>query len=175
MAANWTPFVASDVLTAAQLNGVVDNFADIAIFCEQQASNTAGGTFTSGSFVKRILNTTIVNNITGCSIASSVITLPAGTYSVFATAPAYQVNTHQTILRNATDSTNTLIGTSQQCNSGIDTQTQSTVNGVFTIATSKTFELQHRCGLTRNTNGLGFAVNFSISEVYANIYIARIA
>jgi hypothetical protein len=42
MAANWTAFVAGDVLTAAQLNGVVDNFQDIAIFNETQASGTLG-------------------------------------------------------------------------------------------------------------------------------------
>jgi hypothetical protein len=40
MAANWTAFVAGNVLTAAQLNGVVDNFADIAIFNETQSSGT---------------------------------------------------------------------------------------------------------------------------------------
>ena len=48
MAANWTAFVSGAVLTAAQLNGVVDNFADIAIFNETQANGTEGGTFTSG-------------------------------------------------------------------------------------------------------------------------------
>jgi hypothetical protein len=63
MAANWTPFVSGAVLTASQLNGVVDNFADMAIFREEQASGTNGGTFTSGSYIKRTLNTTVVNNI----------------------------------------------------------------------------------------------------------------
>ena len=149
--------------------------ATVAVFCEQQAANTAGGTFTSGSFVKRVLNTTIVNNIVGCSIASSVITLPAGTYTVFATSPAYSVDNHQALLRNATDSTNTIIGTSARTNSTVDSVTESTVNGVFTIATSKTFELQHRCSLTRSTDGLGKPVNLGVNEVYANIYIEKTA
>jgi hypothetical protein len=43
MAANWTTFVDGDVLEASQLNGVVDNFADMAIFNETQASGTFGG------------------------------------------------------------------------------------------------------------------------------------
>jgi hypothetical protein len=110
MAANWTPFVSGAVLTASQLNGVVDNFADMAIFNETQASGTNGGTFTSGSYIKRTLNTTVVNNIAGCSLSSSVITLPAGTFYVNAISPRNNVNKQKTKLRNTTDSTDELIG-----------------------------------------------------------------
>ncbi len=49
MTAKWTDFVSGAVLTAAQLNDVLDNFQDMAIFSETQASGTDGGTFTSGS------------------------------------------------------------------------------------------------------------------------------
>jgi hypothetical protein len=175
MAANWTAFVAGNVLEASQLNGVVDNFADTAIFNESQASNTNGGTFTAGSFVKRVLNTTVVNNITGCSIASSVITLPAGTYQIYASAPGYDVNQHKIIFRNTTDSTDTLIGTSERAPADSSVQTRSFLSGAFTIAASKNFELQHRCSITENNTGLGQPSNFSVSEVYAEITITRIA
>jgi hypothetical protein len=173
MAANWTPFVSGAVLTAAQLNDVVDNFADMAIFNESQASGTAGGTFTSGSFIKRTLNTTVVNNITGCSISSSVITLPAGTFFVNAFSPANNVNKQKTKLRNTTDSTDTLIGTN--CYANADVSCPSNIVGVFTIAASKTFELQARCGITQVTYGLGEPCSYGISEVYSVIQIVRIA
>ena len=81
MAANWTAFVAGNVLEASQLNGVVDNFADIAIFNETQASGTQGGTNVAATWTKRTLNTTVVNNIGSCTLTSSVISLPAGTYN----------------------------------------------------------------------------------------------
>jgi hypothetical protein len=176
MAANWTAFVAGNVLEASQLNGVVDNFADTAIFNETQASGTNGGTFTGGSFLKRTLNTTVVNNITGCSIASSVITLPAGTYSVFAAAPAYQVDSNKLRLQNTTDATTELSGTNERTGSATDAQVKSFVQGVFTIAATKDFELQHRCATTKSNTGFGSAAAFSgVTEMWSTIQITRIA
>jgi hypothetical protein len=175
MAANWTAFVAGNVLEASQLNGVVDNFADIAIFCEEQASGTAGGTNTTGSFLKRTLNTTRVNNITGCSIASSVITLPAGTYSIWASVPGGDCTSHKAKLRNTTDSTDTIIGTSERVSNGSANTSSSFVTGVFTIAGTKNFELQQRTQVQSNNNGLGYPDSFGVVEVYSQITIIRVA
>ena len=175
MAANWTDFVSGNVLTAAQLNGVLDNFSDIAIFNETQASGTAGGTFTSGSYVKRVLNTTVVNNITGCSIASSVITLPAGTFQVTASAPAFRVDNHKTRLQNTTAGTTIHIGSSEYTLSGTEIVTNSLINSCFTLSVSSTIELQHRCFFTRSTNGLGVPTSFTDSEIYSQITIRRVS
>jgi hypothetical protein len=175
MAAKWTAFVSGAVLTAAQLNDTVDNFADMAIFNETQASGTAGGTFTSGSYVKRTLNTTVVNNITGCSIASSVITLPAGTYQVSANAPAILVDQHKIRIQNTTAATTLAIGSSEQTTAATSVQTRSTLQTYFTLASSSTIELQHRCITTRATNGLGLASSFGDSEIYSQITIVRVA
>jgi hypothetical protein len=176
MAANWTAFVAGDVLTAAQLNGVVDNFQDIAIFNETQASGTFGGAFSSGSWVKRTLNTTVVNNITSASLSSSVISLPAGTYSIFISTPAMQVNGWQCRLANTTDSLN-YYGTSEFSNSsGNYVTNRSFLNTVLTIAGTKNFEVQQRCGTSTAQNwGLGYATSLGGSEVYSVIQITRIA
>jgi hypothetical protein len=171
MAANWTDFVSGAVLTAAQLNGVLDNFEDIAIFNEQQASGTNGGTFTSGSYIKRTLNTTVVNNITTCSIASSVITLPAGTYAVTAFAPAYTVARNKLRLQNMTDSTTIALG--QNCFADLSQQI-AVLQTLFTITGTKTIELQHRAQTTINTNGYGVPCSFGDNEVYAQIQIVRV-
>jgi hypothetical protein len=173
MTAKWTDFVAGAVLTAAQLNEVLDNFQDIAIFNETQASATEGGTFTSGSFVKRTLNTTVVNNITGCSIASSVVTLPAGTYYFSGRAPAFNVLGHQARIQNTTAGTTVQLGTAMYVsnnNTGI-----ALVEGVVTITGSTNFELQHRCSSTVAVNGLGAAQSFGVGEVYSQLQIRRIA
>lgn len=175
MAAKWTDFVAGAVLTAAQLNSVLDNFSDIAIFNESQASGTNGGTATAGSFVKRTLNTTVVNNITGCSIAASVITLPAGTYFINATAPAYAINSCQSKLRNTTDSTNAIMGMSANGNQTYFGYSTSPLAGLVTITGTKTFELQMRTQSTQATNGLGVATSFGDGEVYSSIQIVRVA
>ena len=173
MAAKWTDFVSGAVLTAQQLNDVLDNFADIAIFNETQASGTEGGTFTSGSFVKRTLNTTVVNNITGCSIASSVITLPAGTYYFSGRAPAFNVLGHQARIQDTTAATTVQLGTTMYVsnnNTGI-----ALVEGVVTISASTNFELQHRCSSTVSTNGFGAAQSFGVGEIYSQLQIRRIA
>jgi len=52
----------------------------MAIFSYTNAANTAGGTATAGAMRIRPLNTTVVNTISGCSLSSDQITLPAGTY-----------------------------------------------------------------------------------------------
>ena len=177
MAAKWTDFTAGAVLLASELNSVLDNFQDIAIFNETQANNTAGGTFTSGAWSKRTLNTTVVNNITGCSISSSVITLPAGTYYLRADCPAHYVNSHKAKLRNTSDNTDTQIGVN--CYSGQTTgssvATNAVVEAYFTIAASKNFEIQHYCQTTRATDGYGGQSNFSVSEVYTTVRIVRVA
>lgn len=175
MAAKWTDFVSGAVLEASQLNSVLDNFSDIAMFNETQASGTNGGTATSGSFVKRTLNTTIVNNIAGCSIASSVITLGAGTYFIRATSPAWVVEASQSRLRNTTDGTTAIIGGAQWPNATYFGWNDTSLVGYITIAATKNFELQMRVKNTRATDGLGGAANFGESEVYAQIQIQRVA
>ena len=175
MTAKWSAFVAGDVLTAAQLNDVVDNFQDIAIFNETQANNTNGGGFTSGSYTKRVLNTTIVNNITGCSIASSVITLPAGTFAVRASAPAFAVVAHKARIQNTTASTTLALGQNSYANASATASTSSEVVTIFTLSVSSTIELQHRCETTKASNGYGLSCAFGDSEIYSQIMIQRIA
>lgn len=145
-----------------------------AIFNETQAAATSGGTNSTGSFVKRTLNTTLINSITGCSIAASVITLPAGTYLVTANAPFYRTDRVQLRLRNTTDSTNDVIGQSSYYPNADDAQGSNQLLGYFTITGNKNFELQYYSAVGVAVNGLGLAMNFGISEVYAQINIQKV-
>jgi hypothetical protein len=142
---------------------------------DEKAANTAGGTFTSGAQQTRTLNTTAKNTITGASLASNQITLPAGTYLVQATAPGYAVNNHQARLYNTTDSSVAVLGTTEFSISTGPAPTSSFVNGVFTITASKVFELQHRCSSTAATNGFGAQANFGTTEVYAQVMIFKLS
>jgi len=144
-----------------------------AIFNETQANGTEGGTSTSGSFIKRTLNTTVVNNISGCSIASSVITLPAGTYNVSAFSTFYAGTNCRIKLRNTTDSTDAVLGQSSQ--NGGNFVSNIPILGMFTSAATKDYELQYRVALTSATYGLGIANSFSISEIYSIIRIDKVA
>jgi len=65
---------------------------------------------------------------------------------------------------NVTDSTNDIIGTPDFTNDSVSVQTRSTGSGRITIASSKTFEIRHRCNLTKTNNGFGVAADLSGSS-----------
>lgn len=73
---------------------------------------------------------------------------------------------HQARLYNITDSTTTLVGQSSYTGTGNTNTSHSQITGRFTIAAQKVFEVQHRVGTTRNTDGFGIAANFGEVEVY---------
>lgn len=138
---------------------------------EQQTQNTAGGTFTSGAWQKRLINTEVndANNL--ALITSSVIALQPGTYRCQWSAPAYGGATvkHQTRLRNTSDTID-YIGSSEQ--TVLNAQTRSVGSARFTIASAKNFELQHQISATRATDGFGLPANFA-TEVYSIIEFWR--
>ena len=153
-------------------DAVTSSATQLAIFNETQANGTQGGASVATTFTKRTLNTTVTNNI-GASIASSVITLTAGTYRVFCMSPFYNVTGVATRLRNTSDSTTTLssVNTYFAGNSGGYSQ----LEGVFTITATKNFEVQYYCNTAVATNGLGVALSGGISEIYTQITIAKVA
>jgi hypothetical protein len=143
---------------------------------DEKANGTNGGTFTSGAWQTRTLNTSLTNEISGASLSSNQIILPSGTYYIHASAPAYSVDRHKLKLRNTTDSSDTLIGTSEQVENAGAGSNRSFVIGRFTIAAQKTFELQHRCTTTISTNGFGLSSTWSGEiEVYTDVQIWKVA
>lgn len=147
----------------------------VAFISEEQTSGTDGGTFTSGAWQTRVLNTLSDPSSIVTSLSSNQFVLPAGTYEISVTAPAVLVDSHKAKLRNTTDASDTLIGSSEYTSSSSPIATSSLIEGVFTIAGSKTFEIQHQCSTTRATNGFGAASSFSVNEVYTQIRISKIA
>ncbi|UCV02306.1 hypothetical protein [Dechloromonas denitrificans] len=139
---------------------------------DEKSVGTLGGSSVVGMQV-RVLNTVAANTIGGASLASNQITLPAGTYRVFARAPVNNVEGNKAILYNTTDATNTLIGSS---NNGISGQnSDSVIIGQFTISASKVFELRHWIQTATGGNGLGDAVNIStLTEVYSEVEIIKV-
>lgn len=143
---------------------------------DQKAQNTNGGTFTSGTWRTRDLNTVRTNEIAGASLAANQITLPAGTYFCEWSAPMHEnnntVNPHTSRIQNITDATTLLNGAT--CTAASDGTTHSLGVGRFTLAASKTLELQHQLTNTQTTTGFGRAANFSV-EIYSQISIWKVA
>jgi len=145
---------------------------DILHVRDEKAAGTAGGTFTAGAWVTRTLNTVKANAITGASLSSNRITLPAGTYYIDAAVPAGFVEEHASRLQNITDATTAVIGTSGWVSSA-NGNFPSLLRGRFTISAQKTFEVQHRSTASRSTDGLGHATGLQ-TEVYTDVVIWKL-
>ena len=181
MAANWTAFVAGNVLEASQLNGVVDNFADIAIFNETQASGTNGGTSVAATWTKRTLNTTVVNNIGSCTLTSSVISLPAGTYNakvstIMHAGSGTSPDSFRHRLRNTTAGTNLGLTTSGYGGAANNDPLPAEIVTAFTLSATSNIEVQYYMTGAITNVGLGRASTIaSTDEIYTQIQITRIA
>ena len=145
---------------------------------DEKAESNNGGTLATGSFVTRTLNTVMTNEITGASLSSNQIILPSGTYFLTARVPAFRVERLKTRLRNITDSTNTLIGTSEHFLPAAEQSGDSKLCGRFTIAAQKTFEVQ--CRIQTSNNSLDGGVEAgsatgSLTEVYTDVQIWKVA
>ncbi len=153
-----------------------DDLADLLHVREEQSSGTDAGTNTTG-WQTRVLNKVVgTNEITGSSLASNQITLPAGTYEVFATAPALQVDRHKLRVRNTTGTATLIVGTSALSNDSDVTQTFSIVRGRFTLAIESVVEIQQYTELVGLVNlALGTATSSAEVEVYAEAMIKKIS
>ncbi len=174
-----------DLVTASDMNEQIrdnlsyvkeqaDHWGEYIHIRDEKAQNTAGGTFTLGAWRTRDLNTIVADPASLATLGSNQITLPAGTYFVRASAPAVRVSSHQARLQNVTDGTTTMLGSSEVLGIGATNSDRSFIVGVFTIASSKTFEVQHQSSATQSTNGFGLQGNFA-TEVYTIVELWKVA
>lgn len=146
----------------------------VAYLKDLKSSGSAGGTATSGSYLTRVLNT-VEGDQSFVSLSSNQFTLQPGTYNVEAAAPFYDSNSSKIKIRNITDSSDVVLGSTTF--SGISSDNamvESTLFGTFSISSTKTFELQYRVQTTRATDGLGIASSFGDSEVYAQVKLTKV-
>lgn len=142
---------------------------------DEKASGTNAGTFTAGSYIARTLNTVKTNSISGASLSSNMVTLPAGTYEIEATAPGFAVRLHKAVLYNVSTAAVILVGSSELSSNTYATTSKSVIKGRFTLAGSHQLELRHRCQITFASSGLGLAASFGDVEVYAEALIRKIS
>ena len=140
-----------------------------------KADGTAGGTATSGSFATRDLNT-VEGDDDIVSLSSNQITLTPGTYDIWACVPTHRANTVQTRLRNTTDSTDAIIGTSAYSDpsAGI-ANVYSFIVGHLVLTSPKTFEVQMEVQTTRAGDGFGQESSVTgQSEVYTQVVVRKL-
>lgn len=147
---------------------------EYAIYEEKLTPGSNAGTFFDSKWVDRDINNTQVAYGPSISRSGGTFTLTAGTYRIVASAPAHQVDGHQVRLYNITDATADLIGSSSYAGSAADINVLSQLEGVLTISSTKSYDLQHRCLTQKNGDGLGKAANVGNSEYYSRVYIEKL-
>ena len=151
-------------------------FVSYARVCDRKSAGSHGGSFASGDWRTRELNTEDFDPDGIVTLSSNQFTLQAGSYFINAMAPAQSVVNHQLRLRNITDSNNALFGfaayASQSSGNATDDNDYAFLKGRITLSGAKTFELQHRCNTTRNGAGFGQPSTFG-EETYASVEIYK--
>lgn len=162
--------ITNTTLDAAGGSALHDAYA---LLRDEKSAGTQSGTFTQAAWRTRTLNTEKFDPDGIVSLASNQFTLAAGTYLIRGRGAAFGVDRHQLKIRNITDSTDDIIGSSQYASAADGVNNDSVVVGRITIAGSKTFELQHICATTRSNQGFGVEANAGVTEVYAEVEIWR--
>lgn len=130
-------------------------------------SGTNAGTFTSGSWQARLINTNVEDTqeqVLELNISTGVFKIAQGRYKVRAEAPGFDVGRHRSRLRNITAG-GAIYGTSEF--TGDNGQTVSVVKGFVDLDEDTEFILESRCQTTKANTGLGFPTGFdSNAEVF---------
>jgi hypothetical protein len=157
----------TDVSWGADSGGL---FSGYAIFCDQKTLGTDGGTFTSGAWRVRDLNTTIANtDTTNIALGTNEFTLQTGNYYIQwqAIAGAPNMSAHQSGLHDASSfvqmgkSMRNWTATGDSCGFAR-----------VTPGSATTYTIQHQCQTTTSTTGFGWAADFAV-EIYTVVEIFK--
>ena len=155
-------------ITQISNNRILTKINEIAKLSDEKSSGTDGGTFVAGSWQIRDLNT-LTQNSSFVSLSNNEFTLDEGSYIIFFESPAYNVNSHQIRLYNVTDGSVVANGTNSYASSSC---TYSKLYQYLVLTSSKTFRVEHRCGVSKTDNGYGIAGGWG-PEIYTNGIITK--
>jgi len=142
----------------------------VAYLKDVKPSGTTGGTFTSGAWRTRDINT-VEGDTEIVSVSANQFILGKGKYIINGESQSWQVSLNKLKIRNITNSTDDIVGTSETAGSNGNT---ANLSGSLTLLESTTFELQHRSSSTKATDGFGFPSSFSVDEIYSTIKITKL-
>jgi len=145
--------------------------ARVAYLKDVKPSGTVGGTFTSGSYQTRVLNT-LEGDSEFVTLASNQFTLPKGEYILEAVCPGFLVSNHKARLQNITDALTVSLGSYAQTSAAC--LNHSFIYAKFQVLDQKTFEIQHRCSTTRASDGFGSAASFGDDEIFTQVKITKV-
>lgn len=178
-AANIAPSKSDDGQLAAAIQAIAlaTGGGRECVLADQKASGTPGGTFTAGAWTDRVIGE-ISDPWAACTVTGGVtIGLAPGTWDVDILVPGHRCGLHQARLRDVADEATALLGSTARSPISDDVTTVSHIRGVLTVsgAVARSYRIQHRCGTTRATDGLGAAASFGSGEVYTQAVFRRLS
>lgn len=168
---------AAQVITTAQQAEVrktigLENGYPLLHVRDEKPNGTSGGATSIGSNLKA-LNTVVTNEIAGASLASSLITLQAGTYEIDASVPGYAILGWKPYLYSVTDAALVVNGETSYNDSATAATSRSRVRGRFTLAAAKVLGIYvNATGASGNGGGIASASGFP--EVYTEAWIRKL-
>lgn len=140
-----------------------------------QSSGVNGGTATAGSWTTLPLNTEDQDTASIATLSSDQITLPAGTYKIYAAQQFYLCDNFQLRLYDVTNAAILINGTSGYNSSASQSYVfPAQLAGVITLSGTTTIRLEYRVTSTSTNNGLGVANSFG-TQVYGLIELWQIS
>jgi hypothetical protein len=135
----------------------------IVVVRELDAAGTSAGGFTGATWTARQFNDVADPRSIGASISTGSVQVPAGTYLVMGSAPAYSVGRHRCVLTNVTGAQDTwttiCLGSSEIAGPG--SNSRSWFRAFVVLSVTSKLQIFHICETTKATNGLGIASNFA--------------
>lgn len=160
-----------------QQNGMISTPASFGQFIvsDTKTSGTQGGSPSTAAWTAHTLNTSDTNTITGASLASDTLTLPAGTFDI--DFWAYFEQTNSTRLRFKSTTTATVIYAPGIEVSAADSGgTIVRGRGQLVLSASEAFKLEYYVDTASTANSLGRPASIaSISEIYAKVVVTDLS
>lgn len=169
-------------LPAAAISGLANPFgASLLHVQEGQAAGVGtSNVATAGVFLNQVLNTVKTNEITGASLATNLISLPAGTYYVDARASYFQSTASGSVCKVLAVFFNNTLGLTVATSNGvyltnagasfIGIQGEVSLTGRFTLAATSSMSLQLYKSFANVAQPTGL-----VPEVYSDVKIWKVA
>lgn len=143
----------------------------IAVVKDVKAANVDGGSFNSGGWRQRDLNS-IDGDLSFIALGTNSFTLDTGTYVVTIVAPGFSVQEHQCRLYNSSDASVIAVGSMGY--SDKFAASPSNLTAVVSVTgSSKTFRIEHRSNGSKVDDGFGLAASWG-ENVYTQVQIEKL-
>jgi hypothetical protein len=138
---------------------------------DRKTEGTAGGDLTLNDWHHRDLNHVVTNQISGASLASNQVSLPAGRYFICASAPGYDVDRHQIRLWDVGAGAQLRVGRTAFALGGA--QTHAELGGYFLFPLPKVIRIDHfsmAVALGGRSGGVEVASGYEERYAYMEIW-----